>query len=77
MKYFLKIVIGSVISGIGTACAGKIVGVHGDLTWWFLLGSCLCFYSFGYAEALSSFFTWWRSQPDFKGFKYWIREALK
>jgi len=76
MKYFLKIVIGSLISGIVTSIFSIILNLEQPFDYWFYFGSCSCFFSFGYAEGLSFFFNWYRKQPKFKGFKYWIKKVL-
>jgi len=67
----------SVLSGVASAVIAPAIGCSGDWSYWFLLGSAACFYSFGYAELLDSFWSWWRTQPKFKGFRYWIKKTFK
>jgi len=76
MKYFLKIAIGSFVSGIFVATFSVILGLTKPFEYWFFFGACCCFFSVGYVEGLDALFGWWRSQPKFKGFRYWMKKAL-
>lgn len=76
MKFFLRIVIASLISGVFVGGFSQIIGVDRPSDYWFYVGACLCFFSVGYVEGLSAFKDWWTSQPKFRGFRYWIRKAF-
>jgi len=73
----LKMGIATLISGLICAFLSSILDLDQNMEWWFLFGSCCCFYSVMYSEFLESFFSWWKSTPKFKGFKYWLKKALK
>lgn len=73
MKH-LDIVLLSLISGIVSTGFAEILKL--DPALYFLVGSAACYYSFGYAEALDGFWSWWNKQPKFKGFRYWIKVCL-
>jgi len=77
MKYFLKIVILSFLSGFSVATISEFLDLTKPFEYWFLFGSCACFFTIGYVEGLPALSDWWRNQPKFKGFRYWTKKAFE
>jgi len=78
----IELIVVSFVSGIVCGVGAMFLKLFfpemsGDFQLWFMFGSCVCFYCFGYAEVLHAFKEWWIKQPPFRGWSYWIDKAFR